>query len=47
VQTCVEERLLVVPGSGFARPGYVRMAYSVTDRDVDLAVEALARIASV
>ena len=46
VQTCVEERLLVVPGSGFARPGHVRMAYAVTDRDVDLAVEALARIAS-
>ena len=46
VQTCVDERLLVVPGSGFARPGHVRMAYAVTDRDVDLAVEALARIAS-
>jgi aspartate aminotransferase len=46
VQTCVKERLLVVPGSGFAWPGHVRMAYAVTDRDVDLAVGALARIAS-
>ncbi len=46
VRTCVEERLLVVPGSGFAWPGHVRLAYAVTDRTVDLAVEALARIAS-
>jgi len=45
VRACVAERLLVVPGSGFGRPGHVRMAYAVTDRDVDLAVEALARTA--
>ena len=45
VQACVEERLLVVPGSGFAWPGHFRMAYAVTDRDVDLAVDALARVA--
>ena len=45
VRACVEERLLVVPGRGFGRPGWFRMSYAVTDRDVDLAVEALKRVA--
>jgi aspartate aminotransferase len=45
VSTCLEERLLVVPGSGFGRPGYFRISYAVTDRDVDLAVDAFARVA--
>jgi aspartate aminotransferase len=45
VRLCLEERLLVVPGSGFGRAGHFRMSYAVTDRDVDLAVEALARVA--
>ena len=45
VKACLEERLLVVPGSGFGRPGHVRISYAVTDRDVDLACEALGRVA--
>jgi len=45
VRLCLEERLLVVPGSGFGREGHFRMSYAVADRDVDLAVEALDRVA--
>ena len=45
VNVCLEERLLVVPGSGFGRKGHFRISYAVTDRDVDLAVEALKRVA--
>ncbi|MDA1194001.1 MAG: pyridoxal phosphate-dependent aminotransferase [Planctomycetota bacterium] len=45
VGLCLEERLLVVPGSGFGTPGHFRMSYAVTDRDVELAVEALQRAA--
>ena len=46
VNLCLEERLLVVPGAGFGRPGHFRMSYAVTDRDVDLAVECLGRVAA-
>ena len=45
VNLCLEERLLVVPGSGFGTPGHFRMSYAVTDRDVGVAVEALKRVA--
>ena len=45
VNLCLSERLLVVPGSGFGTPGYFRMSYAVTDRDVELAVDALQRVA--
>ncbi len=45
VRACVEERLLVVPGSGFGTPGHFRISYAVTDRDVELAVDALVRVA--
>ena len=45
VKACLAERLLVVPGSGFGRPGHFRISYAVTDRDVDLACEALVRAA--
>ncbi len=46
VNLCLEERLLVVPGSGFGRAGHFRISYAVTDRDVELGAEALARVAS-
>jgi aspartate aminotransferase len=46
VRRCLEERLLVVPGSGFGRPGYFRLSYAVTERTVDLAVDALTRVAA-
>ncbi len=45
VNLCLEERLLVVPGSGFGTPGHFRMSYAVTDRDVEVAAEALRRVA--
>ena len=45
VRACAAQRLLVVPGSGFARAGYFRMAFAVTDRAVDLAVKALGPVA--
>ncbi|MHC4414025.1 MAG: pyridoxal phosphate-dependent aminotransferase [Planctomycetota bacterium] len=45
VTACLEERLLVVPGSGFGRPGHFRISYAVTDRDVDMALDALQRVA--
>ena len=45
VKACLEERLLVVPGSGFGTPGHFRMSYAVTDRDVELAATALKRVA--
>jgi aspartate aminotransferase len=45
VGICLEERLLVVPGSGFGSPGHFRISYAVTDRDIDIAVEALQRVA--
>jgi aspartate aminotransferase len=41
---CVEERLLVVPGTGFGLSGHVRLSYAVPDRDIELAVAALARL---
>ncbi len=46
VNLCLSERLLVVPGSGFGRPGHFRLSYAVTDRDVDLCCEALLRVAN-
>ncbi|MFM8979572.1 MAG: pyridoxal phosphate-dependent aminotransferase [Planctomycetia bacterium] len=46
VRDCVEERLLVVPGRGFGKPGWFRMSYAVSERDVELACEALARVAA-
>ncbi len=46
VRACVEERLLVVPGRGFGRPGFFRMSYAVTDHDVELAAAALLRVAA-
>ncbi len=44
VGVCLEERLLVVPGSGFGTPGHFRISYAVTDRDVDLALDAFRRV---
>ncbi|MDJ0522144.1 MAG: pyridoxal phosphate-dependent aminotransferase [Planctomycetota bacterium] len=45
VNLCLEERMLVVPGSGFGTPGHFRLSYAVTDRDIDIAVDALKRVA--
>ena len=35
----------MVPGSGFGCPGHFRISYAVTDRDVELAVDAFKRVA--
>jgi len=43
VTRAVEERVLLVPGSGFGRPGYFRISYSVDDNTIEGGIEALAR----
>ncbi len=43
-QEALSERVLVVPGSGFGRPGHVRMAYCVEERAIRGAIEGLARV---
>jgi aspartate aminotransferase len=35
VRRLLRERVLVVPGSGFGMPGYFRIAYCVTDREIE------------
>jgi aspartate aminotransferase len=45
VRRCVEERLLVVPGTGFGRAGHFRISYAVTDREAEMGAEALRRVA--
>ncbi len=44
VNRALEERVLLVPGTGFGRPGYVRLSYSVDDRTIDGGIAALARV---
>jgi aspartate aminotransferase len=43
VQRLLEERVLVVPGSGFGTPGWFRVAYCVADREIDGSLEGFAR----
>lgn len=40
-----EERILVVPGSGFGCPGYFRIAYCVDDRIIEASAEGFAHVA--
>lgn len=40
-----QERILVVPGSGFGCPGYFRIAYCVDDRMIEGAAEGFAKVA--
>jgi aspartate aminotransferase len=40
-----QERILVVPGSGFGCPGYFRIAYCVDDRMIEGAAEGFANVA--
>jgi aspartate aminotransferase len=35
VRRLLDERVLVVPGSGFGTPGYFRIAYCVTEREIE------------
>lgn len=44
-QTCKEHRVLVVPGSSFACPGYVRIAYCVSYDQISRSLPAFKKIA--
>jgi aspartate aminotransferase len=45
VQMCLEEHVLVVPGSGFGRPGYFRIAYCVPDGVIEKSIPQFRTIA--
>lgn len=44
-QACKEHRVLVVPGSSFACPGYVRIAYCVSYEQIERSLPAFRKIA--
>jgi aspartate aminotransferase len=44
VADALEARVLLVPGSGFGRRGYFRLAYCVDDRTIDGGLEALGNL---
>lgn len=46
VRICREHRVLVVPGSSFACPGYVRIAYCVSYEQIERSVPAFRAIAA-
>jgi aspartate aminotransferase len=43
VQRALQERVLVVPGSGFGTPGWFRVAYCVADREIEGALPGFER----
>lgn len=45
-QVCREHHVLVVPGSSFECPGYVRISYCVSASQIERSMEAFARIAA-
>ena len=45
IRDLAKERVLVVPGSGFARPGYFRVSYAVPDEVIQRAIPGFERIA--
>jgi len=45
VRALLEERILVVPGSGFGRPGYFRVSYAVPTAKIPAAMPGFARVA--
>lgn len=44
-ERALEEHVLVVPGTGFGRPGHFRLAYCTDDRTVDEGLSRLAKVA--
>jgi aspartate aminotransferase len=46
VDRAMEEKILIVPGSGFGRKGYFRIAFCVDDHTIDGGIEALRRLMS-
>lgn len=45
VQLAMEEKILVVPGSGFGRAGHFRLSFAVPGQMVEKSIEAWARLA--
>lgn len=45
VKKCIEDRVLVVPGSGFGTPGYFRISYCVPDEVIENSLESFRAIA--
>jgi len=45
VRELQEENILVVPGSGFGRPGYFRIAYCVEDSVIERSMEGFGKLA--
>jgi len=45
VQMLLKNRVLAVPGSGFGRPGHMRLAYSVTRQEIEGALPIFAQVA--
>lgn len=45
VRELVKEYVLTVPGSGFGRPGHIRISYCVEDKTIERALPAFARVA--
>jgi aspartate aminotransferase len=43
VKLLKEERILAVPGSGFGGPGYIRLAYCVDDKTIELSIPGFKR----
>lgn len=44
IERALAERLLLVPGAGFGRPGHFRISYTVTDQTLEGGLRALARV---
>jgi len=44
VQALLEERILVVPGTGFGQPGYVRLSYAVPTETIRRALPGFKRV---
>jgi len=44
VQALLRERVLVVPGAGFGRPGHFRISFCVTRREIEGALPAFRRV---
>ncbi len=44
IRALLEERILAVPGSGFALPGYFRLSYAIPIRSIELALPGFKRV---
>jgi len=44
IEKAKEKRVLVVPGKGFGRPGYFRIAFCTDDRTIERALDQFAKL---